>query len=147
MAVTTAKEAEEVTEQAFGHRLYPVAIKAGTVVSKTDPKTIYVVGMPPFIQAGLLLHLITSMIFEKVQRLAYDMGTSLRQTALLVVSPPLKGKPSGVKHIVSRIPRVGAVGVCRADESSSDARSGSGKNSAAAPLNRRGMEVEVDVAQ
>jgi hypothetical protein len=53
MAVTTAKEAEGEGERVFGRRLYRLAIKAGNVVAKRYLKTIYVEGLPPFVQSGI----------------------------------------------------------------------------------------------
>jgi hypothetical protein len=81
MAATTAKMLDGEDERAFGRRLHRAAIQAGNVIDKTNMKTIYVKGLPPFIQAGLRMHLTPDMSFEKVQRLAC-LGTSLRQTIL-----------------------------------------------------------------
>jgi hypothetical protein len=84
MAATTAKMLDGEDERAsmFGRRLHRAAIQAGNVIDKTNMKTIYVKVLPPFIQAGLRMHLTPDMSFEKVQRLAFSLGTSLRQTIL-----------------------------------------------------------------
>jgi hypothetical protein len=67
MAVTTAKQAEDEGERAFGRRLHRLAIKA-------------VNELPPFVQSGLRMHLTIDMTFETVQRLDHNLGISLRQT-------------------------------------------------------------------
>ena len=146
MAVTTAKMADGETEQAFGHRLYRAAIRAGNVVSKTDLKTIFLEGLPPFIQAGMRLHVTPSMSFEKVQQLAHDLGSSLRQTALQAASPPSKGKlVAGVKPVATRVTRPGAVNVVRTEDSGSDdgLELEKEKEMREVPLTRRDLEVAV----
>ena len=120
LAVTTARLLEGETEKAFGHRLYKASIRAGNVVSKMDLKTIFVEGLPPFVQAGLRLHLAPDMSFDKVTRLAHDLGMSLRQTALQAITPE-KGKfVQGVKPIPSLFPRKGALGVLQVSKEESD---------------------------
>jgi hypothetical protein len=110
MAVTTAKQAEGEGERAFGRRLHRLAIKAGNVVAKRDLKTIYVEGLPPFVQSGLRMHLTPDMTFEHVQRLAHNLGISLRQTIQQSSQPTPKVTPpkypSGVKAF---LPRSGSV--------------------------------------
>jgi hypothetical protein len=68
MTVTTAKKLDGEDERAFGCRLQRAATRAGNVVNKTDLKTMYVEGLPPFVQAGLRMHLTHSLSFEEVQR-------------------------------------------------------------------------------
>jgi hypothetical protein len=85
MAFTTANQAEKETENAFGRRLHRLAIRAGNVINKQDLTTIYVEGLPTFVQAGLRMHLTPGMTFETVQRLAHNLGVSLRQA---VAQPP-----------------------------------------------------------
>jgi hypothetical protein len=80
IAVTTAKQAENEGEKAFGHRLHRLAIKAGNVIDKRDLTTIYVEGLHQFVQSGLRMHLTPGMSFETVQRHAHNLGVSLRQT-------------------------------------------------------------------
>jgi hypothetical protein len=82
MTLTTARQLDGEDERAFGRRLQRAAIRAGNVVDKTNLKTIYVEGLPPFVQAGLRMHLTPSLSFEEVQRLAHNLGISLRQTML-----------------------------------------------------------------
>ena len=102
MAVTTAKQAENEGERAFGRRLHRLAIKAGNVVDKRDLTTIYVEGLLQFVQSGLRMHLTPGMSFETVQRHAHNLGVSLRQTIQQSV-PPLTPKfPPGVKGLLPR---------------------------------------------
>jgi hypothetical protein len=93
LAVTTAKQAEGEGERAFGLRLHRLAIKAGKVVAKRDLKTIYVEGLPPFVQSGLRMHLTPDMTFEHVQRLAHNLGISLTQTIQQSSQPTPKVTP------------------------------------------------------
>jgi hypothetical protein len=103
MAATTAKMLDGEDERAFGRRLHRAAIRAGNVIDKTNLKTIYVEGLPPFIQAGLRMHLTPDMSFEKVQRLAFSLGTSLRQTILQSNQAAAKAKvPLGSKTFLHR---------------------------------------------
>ena len=102
LTVSTAKQLEGEDERAFGRRLQRAAIRAGNVVNKRDLKTIYVEGLPPFVQAGLRMHLKPDLTFEEVQRLAQNLGISLRQTML---QPSLVAKPKfplGVKPLLTR---------------------------------------------
>jgi hypothetical protein len=113
MAVTTAKQAEGEGERAFGRRLHRLAIKAGNVVSKRDIKTIHVERLPPFVQSGLRMHLTPDMTFENVQRLAHNLGISLRQIIHQSSQPTPKVTPpkypSGVKAFLPRSGSVHAV--------------------------------------
>jgi hypothetical protein len=61
MAVTTAKQAENEGERAFGRRLHRLAIKAGNDIYKWDLTTIYVKGLLQFVQAVLRMHLFESI--------------------------------------------------------------------------------------
>jgi hypothetical protein len=79
IAVTTAKQVEKETEIAFGRRLHRLAIRAGNFIDRQDLTTIYVEGLPTFFKAGLRMHLTTGKTFETVQRLAHNLGVSLRQ--------------------------------------------------------------------
>ena len=112
LTVSTAKQLEGEDERAFGRRLQRAAIRAGNVVNKRDLKTIYVEGLPPFVQAGLRMHLKPDLTFEEVQRLAQNLGISLRQTMLqpsLVANPK---PPLGVKPLLTRPISVNTVGIC-----------------------------------
>jgi hypothetical protein len=103
IAVTTAKLAEKETEKAFGRRLNRLAIRAGNVIDKQDLTTIYVEGLPTFVQAGLRMHLTPGMTFEVVQRLAHNLGVSLRQAvAQPLTSSVVRRQPSGVKSLLPR---------------------------------------------
>jgi hypothetical protein len=117
MAVTTAKQAEKETEKSFGRRLHRLAIRAGNVIDKRDLTTIYVEGLPTFVQAGLRMHLTPGMSFETVQRLAHNLGVSLRQA----VAQP-QAQSQGVKHpfgVKALLPRPGSVLAVESQESSS----------------------------
>ena len=60
------------------------------------------------------------MSFDKVTRLAHDLGMSLRQTALQAITPE-KGKfVQGVKPLPSLFPRKGALGVLQVSKEASD---------------------------
>ena len=102
MAVTTAKQAENEGERAFGRRLHRLAIKAGNVVDKRDLTTIYVEGLLQFVQSGLRMHLTPGMSFETVQRHAHNLGVSLRQTIQQSVTPLTPKFPPGVKGLLPR---------------------------------------------
>ena len=102
MAVTTAKQAENEGERAFGRRLHRLAIKAGNVVDKRDLTTIYVEGLLQFVQSGLRMQLTPGMSFETVQRHAHNLGVSLRQTIQQSVPPFTPKFPPGVKGLLPR---------------------------------------------
>jgi hypothetical protein len=107
MFATTAKMLDGGDEHAFGRCLHRAAIRAGNVIDKTNLKTIHVEGLPPFIQAGLRMHLTPDMSFDKVQRLAFSLGTSLSQTILQSNQTTAKVKvPLGSKTF---LPRPGSV--------------------------------------
>jgi hypothetical protein len=111
MTVTTARQMDGEDERAFGRRLQRAAIRAGNVVDKTNLKTIFVEGLPPFVQAGLRMHLTPSLSFEEVQRLAHNLGVSLRQTMLQSSPGGVKPRvPPGVKSLVTRPSTVSTVG-------------------------------------
>jgi hypothetical protein len=57
VTVSTAKQLEGEDERAFGRRLQRAAIRAGNVVNKRYLKTIYEEGLPPFVKAGLRMHI------------------------------------------------------------------------------------------
>jgi hypothetical protein len=117
IAVTTAKQAEKETEKAFGRRLHRLAIGSGNVLDKQDLTTIYVEGLPTFVQAGLRMHLNPGMTFENVQRLAHNLGVSLRQAvAQPLTSSVDRRQPSRVKYL---LPRPGSVLEIESQESTS----------------------------
>jgi hypothetical protein len=101
ISVRTTKQAEKETEKAFGRRLYRLAIRAGNVIDKQDLTTIYVKGFPTFVQAGLRMRLTPGMTFETVQRLAHNLGVSLRQAVAQPLTPfVVSRKTSGVKVLL-----------------------------------------------
>jgi hypothetical protein len=65
-------------------------------------KTIYVEGLPPYVQAGLRLHITPGMSFDQVQRMAHNLGTSLRQTVAQVQTVKVIKTPAGVKPFLAR---------------------------------------------
>jgi hypothetical protein len=117
MAVTTAKQAERKSEKSFGRCLHRLAIRAGNIIDKRDLTTIYVEGLPTFVQAGLRMHLKPGMSFETVQRLAHNLCVTLRHA---VAQPQTKSvgtkTPFGVRTL---IPSSGSVLVVESQESSS----------------------------
>jgi hypothetical protein len=106
MALTTAKQAENEGERAFGRRLHRLAIEAGNVVESHDLTTIYVEGLLQFVQSGLRMHLTPGMNFETVQRHSHNLGVSLRQTIQQSMPPVTPKFPPGVKGL---LPRGGSV--------------------------------------
>jgi hypothetical protein len=69
--------------------------------------TIYVEGLPTFVQAGLRMHLTSGMKFETVHRLAHNLGVYLRQAVAQTPTPSLVSRqPMGVKSL---LPRPGSV--------------------------------------
>jgi hypothetical protein len=114
MAANTARMLEGEDERAFGRQIHRAAIRAGKVIDKLNLKTIYVEGLPPFVQAGLRMHLTPEMSFEKVQQSAFSLGTSLRQTILQSSNSSGKAKvPLGVKTFM---PRAGSVQAVEVDD-------------------------------
>jgi hypothetical protein len=117
LTVCTAKQLEGEDERAFGRRLQRAEIRAGNVANKRDMKTIYVEGHPPFVQAGLRMHLKPEITFEEVQRLAQNLGISLRQTMLQPTQPVAKSKlPPGVKTLLIRPTSVNTVETTSGDQ-------------------------------
>ena len=110
LTVSTAKQLDGEDERAFGRRLQRAAIRAGNVINKRDLKTIYVEGLPPFVQAGLRMHLKPELTFEEVIRLAHNLGVSLRQTMLQPTRQADRTKvPPGVKALLTRMDSVNTV--------------------------------------
>jgi hypothetical protein len=117
ITVSTARQLEGEDERAFGRRLQRAAIRAGNFIDKRDLKTIYVEGLPPFVQAGLRMHLKPELNFEEVQRLAQNLGVSLRQTMLQPTSQVAKPKiPPGVKTL---LPRLTSINTCETESGDS----------------------------
>jgi hypothetical protein len=81
---------------------------AGNVIDQMNLNTIYTEDLPPYVQAGLCLHVTPGTSFDQVQRMALNLGTSLRQT----VAPTVKviKTPSGVKPLLARGNSVQLVG-------------------------------------
>jgi hypothetical protein len=67
-----------------------------------DLKTIYVEGLPLYVQAGLPLHVTPGTSFDQVQRMAHNLGTSLRQTVAKVPTVKVIKTPAGVKPFLAR---------------------------------------------
>jgi hypothetical protein len=63
-------------------------------------------GLPPFVQAGLCMHLKPELTFEELQTLAQNFGISLRKTLLQPTQPVAKPKlPLALKRFLPvRIP-------------------------------------------
>ena len=60
-AVASARQIEGENEKTFGRRLQKAAILAGNVIDQMNLKTIYVEGLPPYVQSGLRLHVTPGM--------------------------------------------------------------------------------------
>jgi hypothetical protein len=73
-------------------------------------KTIYIKGLPPYVQAGLRLHVTPEMSFDQVQRMAHNLGTSLRQMVAQVPTIKVIKTPAGVKPLLARGNSVQLVG-------------------------------------
>ena len=101
-AAASARQIEGEDEKTFGRRLQKAAILAGNVIDQMNLKTIYVEGLPPYVQAGLRLHVTPGMSFDQVQRMAHNLGTSLRQTMAQVPAVKVMKTPGGVKPLLSR---------------------------------------------
>jgi hypothetical protein len=65
-------------------------------------KTNYVEGIPPYVQAGLRLHVTPGMSFDQVQRMAHNFGTSLRQTVAKFPTVKVINTPAGLKPFLAR---------------------------------------------
>jgi hypothetical protein len=66
-------------------------------------KTIYVGGIPTFVQAGLCMYLKPQVTFEEVQRLAQNLCISLRQNVPQPIQSVAKPKlPPGGKTLLTR---------------------------------------------
>jgi hypothetical protein len=78
------------------------AILSGNAIDQMNLKTIYVEGLPPYVQAGLRLHVIPGMSFDQVQRMAHNLGTSLRQPVPQVPTVKVIKTPTGVKPFLAR---------------------------------------------
>jgi hypothetical protein len=117
MAVTIAKKSEKESRKSFGRRLHRLAIRAGNDIDKRILTTIYVEGSPTFVQAGLRMHLTPGMSFETGQRLADNLGVSIRQAVAQPQTPSFGTKtPFGVRAL---LPRSGSVLAVESQESSS----------------------------
>jgi hypothetical protein len=139
--VTTARQAEGEDERSFARRLQRAAIRAGNVVNKTNLKTIYVEGLSPYVQTGLRMHLKPGHTFEEVQRLAHNMGLSLRQAMAQTPNSVVGVKPKYPPGLKTLLPR--PVNVITETESGDTDNLMSGHISAEASL----QEVEVALAQ
>jgi hypothetical protein len=109
-AAASARQIEGEDEKTFGRRLQRAAILAGNVIDQMNLKTIYVEGLPPYVQAGLRLHVTPGMSFDQVQRMAHNLGTSLRQTVAQVPTVKVIKTPVGVKPFLARGNSVQLVG-------------------------------------
>jgi hypothetical protein len=101
-AAASARQNDGEDEKAFGRRLQRAAILAGNVLDQMNLKTIFIEGLPPYVQAGLRLHVTPGMSFDQVQRVAHNLGTSLRQTMAQAPSSKAIKTPLGVKPLLVR---------------------------------------------
>jgi hypothetical protein len=91
--------------------LQQAAILAGNVFDPMNLKTIFIEGLPSYVQAGLRLHVTPEMSFDKVLRVAHNLGTSLRQTMARAPTGSVSKvlTPVGVKPFLIRGPSVNTV--------------------------------------
>jgi hypothetical protein len=80
MAVT-ARQRENEDERAFALRLRQIAASAGNVFDEATLKSIFVDGLAEYVQDSLRVHVTPDMPFSKVQRVAHQLGKSLRRTS------------------------------------------------------------------
>ena len=80
MAVT-ARQRENEDERAFALRLRQIAASAGNVFDEATLKSIFVDGLAEYVQDSLRVHVTPEMPFSKVQRVAHQLGKSLRRTS------------------------------------------------------------------
>jgi hypothetical protein len=101
-ATASARQIEGEDEKTFGRRLQRSTILAGNFMDQMNLKTIYIEGLPPFFQAGLRLHVTPGMSFDQVQRMAHNLGTSLRQTVAQVPRVKVIKTTAWVKPLLAR---------------------------------------------
>jgi hypothetical protein len=98
-AVSSAKQAAGEEEKAFARRLQSAAILAGSVLDKSNLKSIYVEGLHQHLQSDVRLHITSKMTLEEVMHVAQTVGESKRHAlsllplALAKVRTPTKVKP------------------------------------------------------
>jgi hypothetical protein len=97
-------------EKTRRRRLQRAAILAGNVIDQMNLKTIYIEGLTTYVQAGLRHNVTPGMSFDQVQRMAHNLGKSLRQTVAQVPEVKVIKTPAGVKPILSRGNSVQLVG-------------------------------------
>jgi hypothetical protein len=83
-AVSTAKQAAGEDEKGFARRLQSAAILAGSVVDKSNLKSIYVEGLHPHLQSDVRLHITSTMTLEEVMHVAQTVGESKRHELSLL---------------------------------------------------------------
>jgi hypothetical protein len=101
-SAASARQNDGEDEKTFGRRLLKAAMLAGNVIDQMNLKTIFIKGLPPYVQAGLRLHITPGMSFDQVQRVAHNLGTSLRQTMAQAPRAKAIKTPLGVKHLLDR---------------------------------------------
>jgi hypothetical protein len=77
----TARQRENEDERAFALRLRHIAASAGNVFDEATLKSIFVDGLAEYVQDSLRVHITSDMPFSKVQRVAHQLGKSLRCTS------------------------------------------------------------------
>jgi hypothetical protein len=64
--------------------------------------TIYIEVLPPYVHAGFSLHVTHGMSFDQVQRMAHNLGTSLRQTMSQVPAVNVIKTHVGTKALLAK---------------------------------------------
>jgi hypothetical protein len=89
-------------------------------------------GLSPYVQTGLRMHLKPGHTFEEVQRLAHNMGSSLRQAKAQTPNSVVEVKPKNPPGLKRLLPR--PVNVITETESGDTDNLMSGNTSAEASL-------------
>ena len=101
--VVTTRQRENEDEHACALRLRQAAAAAGNVFDQTTLRSIYVDGLAGYVQDSLRIQLTRKMSFSQVQRMAHQLGKSLRSTAdrssMLKQKPPLPAARSVARPV------------------------------------------------
>ena len=113
----TARQRDNEDERAFALRLRQIAAAAGNVFDEATLKSIYVDGLAEYVQDSLRVHLTPEMPFSKVQKVAHQLGKSLRRTSERSQSVVASRKRE--EHLSARSGRTSALAVEEDEDDSS----------------------------
>jgi hypothetical protein len=108
MAVT-ARQRENEDERAFALRLRQIVASAGNVFDEATLKSNFVDCLAEYVQDSLRVHVTPEMPFSEVQRLAHQLGKSLRRTSER--SQSVGGSKKKEEHVSVRTGRASAFAV------------------------------------